>query len=91
MARIRALSLTDRRNPFHPLDEKARTFARDKYFNIEYVAWLAKFNHADATRALVREAVMSASSDVRTRAAAALAERPQTLVEFAERARWQPV
>lgn len=69
-------SIADPREPFRTVDETAATFARDKAWNLEYVALLARWPEVAATNALVREAVLSPVEDVRLAAADVLAERP---------------
>lgn len=69
-------SLADPRDPFRPIDEQAASFARDKAFNLEYVALLGRWPEVEATTALVREAVISPLEEVRAAAADELAKRP---------------
>jgi hypothetical protein len=69
-------SLADPREPFREVDENSATFKRDKAWNLEYVALLSRWPEAEATSALVREAVLSPIKDVRLAAADELANRP---------------
>jgi hypothetical protein len=69
-------SLADPREPFREVDENAATFKRDKTWNLEYVALLSRWPEVEATKALVREAVLSPIEDVRLAAADELSNRP---------------
>lgn len=69
-------SLADPRDPFRTVDETAAAFARDRAWNLEYVALLSRWPEVAATNALVREAVLSPVKDVRLAAADVLADRP---------------
>ncbi|MEX2185594.1 MAG: polymorphic toxin-type HINT domain-containing protein [Pirellulales bacterium] len=71
-----AFSLADPRDPFRPINETTMRFPLDKAWNLEYVALLGRWPEIEATKALVREAVISPLEDVRVAAARELAKRP---------------
>lgn len=71
-----AFSLADPKDPFKPVDDKTAKYARDKTANLAYVALLGRWSELVATKALIREAVLSPIEEVRTAAADELAKRP---------------
>jgi hypothetical protein len=71
-----AFSLADPRDPFRPVDEKSSRYERDMAWNLEYVKLLGTWPEIEATKALVREAVISPLEEVRNAAADQLAKRP---------------